>query len=82
MKRELNIVVSGRAGSGKTTVARVIADALEALGIDVDMVPEPDGDDSRELCATRLPVILSDGLKVTVATRHVPALPPLLTPEK
>lgn len=46
MRRELNVVVSGRSASGKTTVARVIAETLAALGIEVEVLPEADGDDT------------------------------------
>lgn len=79
MRRELNVVVSGRSASGKTTVARVIAETLAALGIEVDVLPEPDGDDTKELAARRLPVILGDGIKVTVSTRHERVGPPAVT---
>lgn len=73
MRRELN-VVSGRSASGKTTVARVIAETLAALGIEVDVLAE--SDDTKELAARRLPGILGDGVKVTVSTRSWRVGPP------
>lgn len=57
MKTEkIEVSIKGRAGSGKTTIMRIINDALKSEGFDIDLKPgiDFDNDESRFMMITSI----------------------------
>lgn len=67
-RKQLRITISGSAGTGKTTMANVIAQALEAVGFDVTLEADPDGVVVDNL-AERAANYLATRPKITVAQK-------------
>lgn len=77
MKKQLTITVAGHAGCGKTTITREIATHLQALGFNVEVASEPDGDDTPELHALRMPELIMHADLLTIKVQAVQLQRPL-----
>ena len=68
----VGVAVSGRPGSGKSTVAKIITDALKAAGISVELQDEDcEIDRAEEWQARRIDELKKAGLEVIVKTRQL-----------
>lgn len=72
--QEINILITGPAGSGKTTVARHVCEALEKAGIASAMVGDDDGSASVDpmVQQARFSTLVKRGTRVVVQQAQSP----------
>jgi len=76
MKRQVNITVSGSAGTGKSTIMRIIEDALSAQGmyptIDWGIDGRPPAAHDVDRLRNLREAIFKDGMELVLTERQAP----------